>query len=38
MLFLWARDAIGLMGITLEDEGEDLPLSNSSTIKKEMKI
>ncbi|EDT15230.1 hypothetical protein AC3_A0539 [Clostridium perfringens E str. JGS1987] len=38
MLFLWARDAISLIEITLEDEGEDLPLSNSSTIKKDMKI
>lgn len=30
-----ARDAIALMGITLEDEGEDLPISNSAIIKKE---
>lgn len=38
MLFLWARDAISLIETTLEDEGKDLPLSNSSTIKKDMKI
>lgn len=30
-----ARDAIGIMGITLEDDGEELPKPNSSVITKE---
>lgn len=30
-----ARDAIGIMGITLEDDGEELPKPNSSIMTKE---
>ena len=30
-----ARDVIGLIGITLEDKGEQLPEPNSATVKKE---
>lgn len=30
-----ARDVIGLVGITLEEKGEQLPEPNSATVKKE---